>query len=166
MRKKILRLRRRRQASAFQFLFLYFVYGRPIRRTGKPTVVGIIGEEYGPRTGLVASVLNALGNFIAILSQLIAGTSVIAVVAPELPLAWSFVSVALLMGIYVVFGGTKGAGMVGLLKLFLVLLSLVTCGIAALWLSGGAASFMQGVGQLNRTHAVDFFSFFNVLLNP
>jgi SSS family solute:Na+ symporter len=143
------------------FLFLYFVYGRPIRRTGKPTVVGIIGEEYGPRTGLVASVLNALGNFIAILSQLIAGTSVIAVVAPELPLAWSFVSVALLMGIYVVFGGTKGAGMVGLLKLFLVLLSLVTCGIAALWLSGGAASFMQGVEQLNRTHAVDFFSFFN-----
>ncbi len=143
------------------FLLLYFVYGKPIRRSGKPTVVGIIGEEYGPRTGLIASVLNSLGNFIAILSQLLAGTSVIGVIAPEMPLSLSLVLVAGLMLVYVVFGGTKGAGMVGLLKLFLVLLSMVTSGAVALWLAGGLPEFYQGVSELSRGQAMDFFGFFN-----
>ena len=143
------------------FFFLYFVYGKAIRNTGKPTVVGIIGEEYGPRTWLVASVLNGLGNFVAILAQLIAGTSVIAVVAPSIPLAWSFVLVAGLMLIYVVFGGTKGAGMVGLLKLFLVLFSLIMCGAVALWLAGGAPQFLHAVSELSAARGMDYFGFFN-----
>ena len=143
------------------FLFLYFVYGKAIRNTGKPTVVGIIGEEYGSRTWLIASVLNGLGNFVAILAQLIAGTSVIAVVAPSIPLAWSFVLVAGLMLIYVVFGGTKGAGMVGLLKLFLVLFSLIMCGAVALWLAGGVPQFLSAVSELGSARGMDYFSFFN-----
>ena len=58
----------------------------PWRRSGCATLIGILSKEFGPAAGMAASLLSSVGTFINIISQLIAGTAVIAVVAPSLGL--------------------------------------------------------------------------------
>ena len=72
-----------------------------------------------------------------IISQLIAGTAVIAVVAPGLGLLPALLITAAFMALYVIGGGIRGAGVVGILKLALLYVSMICCGILALHLSGG-----------------------------
>ncbi len=112
-------------------LLLALVYAKPLRRAGCPTLVGILSKEYGEATGMLASVLSAVGTFINIISQLISATAVIAVVAPigtEPAVAIAVV----FMILYVIFGGTKGTGMVGIVKMVLLYVSVLTCGVLVL----------------------------------
>ena len=67
-------------------LVLALLFAGPWRHTGAMTLIAIISKEFGPRVGLTASLLSSVGTFINIISQLIAGTAVIAVVAPSLGL--------------------------------------------------------------------------------
>ena len=95
-------------------LILALVYAKPLRSSGCVTLVGIIRKEYGNRAGLLASVLSTVGTFINIISQLISATAVIAVVAPALGIEAAVAVSVVFMVLYVIFGGTKGTGMVGI----------------------------------------------------
>ena len=79
----------------------------PWRRSGSQTLIGILAKEFGPGAGLAASLLSSVGTFINVISQLIAGTAVIAVAAPSLGLV-----PALLIGcgvmVLVLSGGVSG----------------------------------------------------------
>ncbi|MBR1781830.1 MAG: sodium:solute symporter family protein, partial [Oscillospiraceae bacterium] len=121
-------------------LILALVYVRPLRAANSPTLVGMVAQEYGPRAGLAASVLNSVGTFINILSQLLAASAVVLVVWPNLGTALTIILAAVVMVLYVVFGGAKGAGVVGILKLVLLYAAMVTCGILALRYVGGVGS--------------------------
>ena len=101
-------------------LILALVYAVPLRRTGCPTLVGMIRQEFGSTAGMMASVLSAVGTFINIISQLISATAVIAVVMPSLDIVPAVVISAIFMVVYVIFGGTKGAGIVGIVKTVLL----------------------------------------------
>jgi len=112
-------------------LILALVYAKPLRRSGCTTLVGILRREYGDATGMLASVLSAVGTFININSQLISATAVLAVVAPvgtEIAVAISVV----FMILYVIFGGTKGTGLVGIVKMVLLYIAILACGILVL----------------------------------
>jgi len=112
-------------------LILALVYAKPLRRSGCTTLVGILRREYGDATGMLASVLSAVGTFINIISQLISATAVLAVVAPvgtEIAVAISVV----FMILYVIFGGTKGTGLVGIVKMVLLYIAILACGILVL----------------------------------
>ena len=98
-------------------LILGVIYVKPLRAQGSPTLVGMIANEYGPSAGLAASILNSVGTFINILSQLLAASAVVLVVWPTMGTAWTIIISAVFMVLYVVFGGAKGAGIVGILKL-------------------------------------------------
>ena len=113
-------------------VLLALVYAKPLRRANCPTLVGILRREYGQTAGMLASALSAVGTFINIISQLISATAVIAVVVPGLPLAVAVAISVVFMILYVVFGGTKGAGFVGIVKMALLYLSVLACGILAL----------------------------------
>lgn len=141
-------------------LVLALFYCVPLRRQNCATLVGAIRQEYGPAAGLAASVLNSVGTFINIISQLLAASAVVLVVWPALGNLWTVVISAVFMALYVVFGGAKGAGMVGTLKMILLYLSMVVCGILALRQFGGLGSLFSQVQALSAETGVPYFSLF------
>lgn len=141
-------------------LVLALVYIRPLRAAGSPTLVGMIAKEYGPGAGLAASILNSVGTFINILSQLLAASAVVVVVLPSLGTAWTIIIAAIVMVLYVVFGGTKGAGIVGILKMGLLYVAMVSCGILALSKLGGVGSVGGVIAGFNADTGRRFGSLF------
>ena len=122
---------------------LALAYAKPLRRAGCTTTVGILAREFGPKAGIAASVLSSIGTFINILSQLLSATAVIAIVFPNMSLVWSLILAAVLMALYVIFGGVLGAGMVGVVKLVLLYVAVIAGGVLVLALSGGIAPLYQ-----------------------
>ena len=141
-------------------LVLAFVYVIPLRHAGCPTLVGMIRREFGATAGMAASILSSVGTFIAVISQLISATAVIAVVAPTLDIRLSVAISALFMVLYVIFGGTKGAGMVGIVKTLLLYIATIGSGIMVLTMVGGTGSFIDLVNRIDNPDAVPFFSLF------
>jgi len=132
----------------------------PWRHSGSPTLIGIVAKEFGPRAGMAASLLSGVGTFINVISQLIAGTAVIAVAAPALGLVPALIITAAFMALYVLAGGTRGAGMVGVLKLALLYVSMIGCGIVVLILTGGLDGFLEMVGSIDNPEGIRFGSLF------
>lgn len=131
-------------------LILALVYVKPLRASGCPTLVGMIKQEYGPSAGMAATVLNSVGTFINILSQLLAASAVIQVIWETMGTPVAIIVAAVFMILYVVFGGAKGAGIVGILKLVLLYVAMVSCGVIALTKLGGvsgAVSTLKSVGE-------------------
>ena len=145
-------------AIAVVFLALFFAI--PFRRGEGRTIMGIISQEYGERAGMMASVMSASGTFISILCQLIAATSVIAVIFPNVSMSWALLGSAAFMIIYVVFGGTRGAGLVGMVKLGLVYSSMILCGVLVLKMTGGFEGFVTMVNALETPNGEDFLNVF------
>lgn len=141
-------------------LVLALVYVKPLRRSGCATLVGMVAQEYGPSAGMAATILNSVGTFINILSQLLAASAVVLVVWPTMGTAWTIIIAAIVMVLYVVFGGAKGAGVVGVLKLILLYVSMVTCGILALNHIGGTSGLSAAVKSFSSELGRNFSSLF------
>ena len=141
-------------------LILALVYAKPLRRSGCTTLVGIIGKEFGATTGLLASLLSATGTFINIISQLISATAVIAVVTPFVSVEAAVAVSVIFMILYVIFGGTKGTGMVGIVKMVLLYVAMIACGLLVLNIVGGLPEFISLVDGIENTDNVAFFSLF------
>ena len=129
-------------------VFLALVYAKPLRRANCPTLVGIIRREFGDATGMLASVLSAVGTFINIISQLISATAVIAVVAPAFSTEIAVAVAVVFMILYVIFGGTKGTGMVGIVKMALLYVAMLACGVLVLRLAK-VADLVKAVPELS-----------------
>lgn len=126
----------------FGCLALGLGYSRRLRQSGCITELAIVTREYGAASGAISSVLCSLGIFISVFSQVIACAGLLSALFPGTPLWVGALSSALLMGLYVIFGGAWGAGMGGIIKLLLLcavaMMSLccILCwshGPAALW---------------------------------
>lgn len=141
-------------------LILALVYAGPLRRSGCPTLVGMIRKEFGSAAGMSASILNSVGTFINVISQLISATAVIAVIAPDMGIIPALIISAVFMALYVVFGGTKGAGMVGIVKTVLLYVAMMACGVMVLNMVGGFSAFVDMVHGIDNPAGVNFFSLF------
>lgn len=141
-------------------LVLALVYTKRLRAENNPTLVGIIKTEYGAKAGLAATILNSVGTFINILSQLLAASSVVLVVMPTMGTVWTIIIAAVVMVLYVVFGGSKGAGVVGILKLILLYVTMITCGIIAYNRFGGLSEISAAVSNFSAELGRNFSSLF------
>ena len=130
-------------------LVLALIYVKPLRLQKSPTLVGMVRDEYGQNVGMAATILNSVGTFINILSQLIAASAVSLVIFPK----WGNIAAIIISGVfmilYVIFGGTKGAGVVGILKLVLLYITMVICGALVLKFSGGVHGFVSVVNKIS-----------------
>ena len=108
----------------FGSLALGLVYSRRLRSSGCITELAIITREYGAAPGGLSSVLCSIGIFISVFSQVIACAGLLSALFPGTPLWAGAMISALLMGLYVIFGGAWGAGMGGIVKLLLL------CGVS------------------------------------
>ena len=141
-------------------LVLAVGYVKALRMSNCTTLIGIITQEYGNAAGMTASVLNSVGTFINVLSQLISATAVIAVIMPSVKMVPALFISAGFMILYVVFGGTKGAGIVGILKLALLYIAMLGCGAIVLSLTGGLGGFVDMVNGIDNPEGVHFFNLF------
>ena len=64
------------------------------------------------------------------------------------------------MILYVVIGGTKGAGMVGILKLALLYLAMIGSGAMVLGMTGGVGGFVEMVNGIDNPEGIHFFNLF------
>ena len=142
-------------------LVLALIYAMPLRRSGCPTLVGMIRKEYGPKVGMAVSVLSCVGTFINVVPQVISATAVLAVVFPAMGLRSAVIVSVVFMIAYVIFGGTKGAGIVGIVKMILIYLAMVAAGIMVLRMTGGFGAFAEEVHNLQDPNCPNFFYLFS-----
>ncbi len=146
--------------SGIACLILAVFFAKPLYESKHKTLIEFITHEYGKKNGLIASVLSSFGSFINIISQLIASTAIIAVIAPDIPLYLSLLFSALFMVLYVIFGGTKGSGWVGILKMLLLYLAMIASGILVLVISNGLEGFINLVNSIDNYENIRFGSLF------
>lgn len=146
--------------SGIACLVLALFFAKPLYKSGHKTLIGFITSEYGEKNGLIASVLSSFGSFINIISQLIAATAIIAMVTPRIPLYSSLLISALFMVLYVIFGGTKGSGWVGILKMVLLYVAMIASGILVLVASKGLGGFFELVKTIDNPENIHFDSLF------
>lgn len=122
--------------SALGCLILAAVYAKPIRSGDCMTIQEIISVEYGQGARLITSVLTSIGIVLNIVAQILAANALLSVMFGfSLPLC-SLISIVI-MACYGLFGGIKGSGMLGLVKLGLLYMTAVLCGVLALVLPNG-----------------------------
>ena len=141
-------------------LVLALCFVKPLRHSGGHTLIGMIENEFGPAAGLSASILNTLGTFINVISQMLAASAVLAVLFPNLGLVWELIISTVFMILYVVIGGRRGAGMVGILKLALLYVAMIGSGLIVLRMTGGVSGFTEMVHGIDNPDGVRFFSLF------
>ena len=127
-------------------------FSSPLRKNGSFTMPQILTKEYGKAVATLAAVLMSVGTFISIMSQMIAGAALVTSLAP-IPTAAAAVLTALLMLVYVLFGGAWGAGLVGRVKTALLYALTMLCAAVVLWRGGGAA-----LAQLPKEQYFNLFS--------
>ena len=142
-------------------LILALVYAKPFRRTGCTTLVGIIRREYGPKVGMAVSVLSSVGTFINVIPQVISATAVLAVIFPNMGMEPAVLISVVFMILYVIFGGTKGAGIVGIVKMILIYITMIVSAWMVLNMVGGLPAFLDMAHNIPDSDGIRFTYLFS-----
>lgn len=134
--------------SGIGCLCFAFGYSEKLRHSGCITEQQIITREYGQLTGSVGSILSSLGIFVSILAQVLACCGLMMALIPELPLTAAALISAALMCVYVIFGGSWGAGMGGVIKLLLLCFTVMLGSIYTLMDCGGIEGLFDDLYRL------------------
>ncbi len=105
-------------------------YARPLRKSGLETLPQFLSLRYGRTAGLMASAISSTGILFSAVASAISGVALIAVLF-GLPAWQAGAIIALLVITTVFFGGLKGAGLAGLLKMAAIGLALAVAGVTA-----------------------------------
>lgn len=112
-----------------------------IRHSNATTVGSIIGNEFGGRVRTISSLCVIVGSILNIIVQMLSGSAIMAILLPNLPAAFHIIFVALLVCLYIVFGGAKSTAIVGIVKTVLMFPAVLFCGFLAIRISGGIDQF-------------------------
>lgn len=140
--------------AALGALVLSLVYAGPIRRSGCTTLLEVVSHEYGRKAETVGSVLFLIGIFISIMSQVLSSSAMVTSLF-HLPIVWAAVVSALLIMLFVLFGGIRSAGAGGIIKLVLLYVSCITAGVVVWQLSHGLDGLFSGVSKASAWTDVD-----------
>lgn len=120
--------------------FIGLVYAKPFRRSKFDTMAEILLEEYGQNINIISSLLSVLGQLLTLAAQLVSASTIVPYIFPGLNSAGCLLLTVALMLVYVVFGGTLGAGEIGKIKVFLLYAAILT-GAVIIWRSGSIPAF-------------------------
>lgn len=120
-------------------LGIFFV--KPFRGQKHETIPRIIGDAYGQRAALAATLFITIGMIMNIIPQIIASAALFSSIF-SLSVQFAALASVLLMVIYVCFGGVWGTGIIGIFKITLTSVSLLVAGALALRLFGGPAAMV------------------------
>lgn len=119
-------------------IVLGLTFSDRLRRSGCTTQFQIIAREYGTFAEKSGGILCTTGTFVSVLAQVTACIGFIPVLYPSMTPAVSSALTVLFMCLYIVMGGTWGAGMGGIVKVILLTVSLTSCLVVVVMKSGGA----------------------------
>ncbi len=100
------------------------------------TIPQYLGKTYSPAIVPIASIFTTMGMYFSVIAQILAFTALMTSMFPVSPMSAAGIGLLLTLA-YVFFGGVWGAGMVGIIKLILLYVSALACGITAYYLVGG-----------------------------
>lgn len=120
--------------------FIGLVYAKPFRRSKFDTMAEILLEEYGQNINIISSLLSVLGQLLTLAAQLVSASTIVPYIFSNLNSAGCLLLTVALMLVYVVFGGTLGAGEIGKIKVFLLYAAILT-GAVIIWRSGSIPAF-------------------------
>lgn len=121
-------------------LVLGLTFAKPLFNSGITTLPQLFAREYGEKSSTVMALLNSLGTFLSIVAQILSGVALITAVSSLSPIVGTILTILLMLA-YVLFGGSLGAGYVGIVKTVLMYVSVGACGILAIVVSGGVGTF-------------------------
>ena len=105
--------------SGIGCLILAVGYVVPLRHSGSATLLEVIGKKYGLKAEYFGSVLCSIGIFISVIAQVLSSSALLTTILHLKPWIAALLAITL-MAVYVVFGGTWGAGMGGIVDLTLL----------------------------------------------
>jgi len=116
------------EGSALIIMALF--YATRLRRTGLETLPQYLSIHYGRPAGVLTSLFSSLGILFSGVASALSGIAMIALLFGLAP--WEAAAViVLLVAATVVFGGLKGAGVSGILKMAIIWVALAAAGIVA-----------------------------------
>ena len=119
-------------------------YVIPLRHSGSTTLLEIVRKQYGRKAEMTGSVLCSFGMFISIIAQVLSASALLMTLF-NIPLWACAVLSAIIMTLYVVFGGLWSAGIGGVVKIILLCLSALAAGVIVLVLSNGYTGLIDSV---------------------
>jgi SSS family solute:Na+ symporter len=121
-------------------IVLALFYASPLRKSGLETVPQFLGLHYGKSAGPLTSAISSLGILFSAVASALSGIAMIALIFHLAP--WQAAAViVILVAIIVSFGGLKGAGVSGLMKMAVIWVTLIAAGTLASLALGRMADF-------------------------
>lgn len=136
--------------AALGGVVLALFYAGPLRRSGCSTLLELVRKQYGRKVETVGSLLFLLGIFISIVAQVLTSGAMIGSLF-NLPVLWSLVVGAVLIMLFVLFGGIRSAGAGGIVKLVLLYCGSVATGIIVWHLAGGYTGLHNSLEEVYRS---------------
>ncbi len=124
-------------AAGIACLVLGLQFARTYRKANLETLPQFLMQSYGKPIRPIIAVLDSLGMFLSVPTQIISTIALLAVLAHWGPLT-STVAGIILVFLYTL-GGTKSAGKAGTFKIVVFIGAELVLAVTALWLSGGYA---------------------------
>lgn len=122
-------------------------YVVPLRRSGSTTLLEIVRKEYGRKAEISGSVLCSLGMFISIIAQVLSASALLMTLF-SIKFWMAALIAAIIMTLYVVFGGLWSAGIGGVVKIILLCLSALAAGTIVLFMTKGYSGLMDSIRHI------------------
>ena len=119
-------------------------YVIPLRHSGSTTLLEIVRKEYGRKAEMTGSVLCSLGIFVSIIAQVLSASALLMTLF-AIKFWVAAIIAAIIMTLYVVFGGLWSAGIGGVVKIILLCLSALAAGVVVLVLSNGYTGLIDSI---------------------
>ncbi len=115
---------------------------KPMRETSFETIPQFLSAGYGAAAGVAAALFVSLGMFINVVPQVFSSTTLLYAMFP-LDVRVAALCAVILITLYVIFGGVWGTGMMGVSKILLTCISLLSAGAIAYHFLGGAGGLVE-----------------------
>ncbi len=109
---------------------------RPMWESKVETLPQYLVKTYGTAMGPISSIFTSLGMFFSMIAQVLSFCALVTTLYPMDPTLAAGFGILLVLA-YVLFGGVWGTGLTGIVKLLLLYVAMLSCGIAAYSMSGG-----------------------------
>lgn len=128
--------------SGIGFIIMGLFYARPLRKSGLETIPQYLVLNYGKTAGPLSSIIASLGLAMSAVGSCLPGIQMIAAIFDITPWEAAIILILLVVS-YVFFGGMKGAGISGLMKLIIIWVTLLAAGYTSFVDLKGVADFDQ-----------------------
>ena len=151
------------------FAILAMGFTRPLYESSVETLPQYLVKTYGSSIGPIASIFTSFGMYFNVIAGALAFAALLNSSLHIGPMAAASLGLILVLA-YVVFGGVWATGMAGIVKLFLLYVSMIACAVTAYVKVGGASGLSAQLPSFpwfslfGRGFSTDFAAGFSMLL--